>query len=271
MPVQRDLVTGEAVELTLQPASFAVRTVAYAVDFLLMTILLGGGSFLAVTVLTDGGVNDAVIAAVSVTWTVTVLVVFPVAVELASRGRSLGKLIMGTRVVRDDGGPVRMRQSLLRAVAAVGEIWLTSGAVALFTSLVHRRSKRVGDLLAGTFVLQERSPRRRSAPVPMPPELTEWVRASAVSRLPGPLAEAGRSFVHRAATLNPASRRELGWDLTRQFLRHVSPPPPAGTSPELFLAAVIARRREIDHDALQRRREAATHRAAELHALPFVG
>ena len=37
---------------------------------------------------------------------VTVMVVLPTTVETLTRGRSLGKLAMGIRIVRDDGGPV---------------------------------------------------------------------------------------------------------------------------------------------------------------------
>ncbi len=39
--------------------------------------------------------------------------------ETLSRGRSLGKLALGLRVVSDDGGPERFRQALMRALAGV--------------------------------------------------------------------------------------------------------------------------------------------------------
>ena len=65
------------------------------------------------------------------------------------------------RVVSDDGGPERFRQALVRALAAVVEIWAFTGAPALICSLLSARGKRLGDVFAGTFVLQERLPRRR--------------------------------------------------------------------------------------------------------------
>ena len=41
----------------------------------------------------------------------------------------LGKMMMGLRVVRDDGGPIRMRHSLVRALAMVFlDFWVTSGS-----------------------------------------------------------------------------------------------------------------------------------------------
>ena len=67
--------------------------------------------------------------------TVFVLVVvgYPVIFETLSRGRSLGKLALGLRVVSDDGGPERFRQALVRGLLAVLEIWLTLGFLALVT------------------------------------------------------------------------------------------------------------------------------------------
>src|SRR5919112_957635 len=83
-----------------------------------------------------------------------VFVVVPTTVETLTRGRSLGKVAAGIRIVRDDGGPVRFRHALIRALAGVGEIWLTLGAVALITSMLNDRGKRVGDLLAGTYAVR---------------------------------------------------------------------------------------------------------------------
>ena len=52
---------------------------------------------------------------------VLVVVGYPVALETLLRGRTLGKLALGLRVVRDDGGPVGFRQALVRGLAGVIE------------------------------------------------------------------------------------------------------------------------------------------------------
>ena len=56
-----------------------------------------------------------------------VFVGYPLVFETATRGRSLGKMAMGLRVVSDDGGPERFRQALFRALASVVEIWMLFG------------------------------------------------------------------------------------------------------------------------------------------------
>ena len=56
-------------------------------------------------------------------------VVVPAAVETLSRGRSLGKLAAGLRIVRDDGGAIRFRHAVIRALIGFLEIYLTFGGL----------------------------------------------------------------------------------------------------------------------------------------------
>src|SRR5690625_6106749 len=115
---------------------------------------------------------------------VTAYVGYPVLSELLLRGRSVGRVLFRSRVVRDDGGPAHLRQSLIRAVMAMLEIWSTAGTLALTSSVIDRRSRRIGDLLAGTMVIQERmrtiEPRRPAVPV----DLQQWAGSADVGRHP---------------------------------------------------------------------------------------
>ena len=63
-------------------------------------------------------------------------------------------MVTGTRVVRDDGGTVRFRHCLVRALLAIVEIWATWAVPALCASIVTKRGKRFGDMLAGTYVVR---------------------------------------------------------------------------------------------------------------------
>ena len=77
----------------------------------------------------------------------------------------------------------------------------------------------------------------------MPPELTQWAGGTDLRALPGELSLTARTFLQRASVLTPASRHRLGMELASQVQGYVSPPPPAGTHPERFLAAVLTERR----------------------------
>ena len=156
------------------------------------------------------------------------------------------------------------RLSLVRGLASLflerPGITLFSGAV--ICSLLNRDSKRLGDLLAGTLVLQERIPSRVTMPVPMPPPLTQWATQLDLSGLPSDLAQSARSFVARSSELTPAAREELGARLVAAVSAVVSPEAPPGTPGWAYLAAVLAERR--------RRAELALGTSAS-YAAPPVG
>jgi uncharacterized RDD family membrane protein YckC len=243
-----ELVTGEAVALDLRPASFASRALAIALDLLILVV--GGwivGVYLLGLLL---ALDDAAAAAVFLVTEVGILVGVPVTVETLSRGRSLGKLAAGLRVVRDDGGPIRFRHALIRGLLGVLEFYLSYGSIPLIVSLTNKRGKRVGDILAGTYVVRARGGNPLPPPVGMPPELAMWALNADIGRIPDRLAMAVRQFLARADALHPASRQRLGVGLATQVAQFVAPPPPAGVYPERFLAAVMAERRRRDLDRL---------------------
>jgi uncharacterized RDD family membrane protein YckC len=103
-----DLVTGEAVVLELRLAKLPSRAIAIFLDLFVQVCMLYGLMFLVgtATMANDG----ALVAAVALVGTVLVLVGYPVVFETLTRGKSLGKLVFGLRVVQEDGGPVRFRQ-----------------------------------------------------------------------------------------------------------------------------------------------------------------
>jgi uncharacterized RDD family membrane protein YckC len=243
--VSDEIVIGEGVVLDARPASFLSRLVGGVIDLAVISI---GGVTVAMLVFGTGLVTDEAIgAAVTIGLLVTALVGVPTTVETLSRGRSLGKLVMGLRVVRDDGGPVRFRQALIRALLGVLELWLTTGAVAVVASLVHPKGKRLGDMVAGTYALRVRGGETTLGPLVMPPELAAWASTADIRRLPDGLALAARQFLGRASRLNVGSRMRLGLDLAARLEPYVAPGPPPGTHPERFIAALLAARRDREY------------------------
>lgn len=267
---ERDaLITGDAVLLDLRTASFATRMLSAAIDGVIQLVLLVGGSIAMAWTAGRADLDDGLVVAGILVASITAYVGYPVLCELLLRGRSVGRLVMGTRVVRDDGGPVHVRQSLLRAVMAMLEIWSTSGAIALTCSVIDRKSRRVGDLLAGTMVIQERMRDLTPQRAAVPEALQDWVRGADVGRLPLTLMQDIRSFLPRAGTINPESRRQLSRDLLRRTLPHVAPAPPPGTDPEQFLTAVLAERSRRDESRLRRAQERQQELSAEVRTVPF--
>jgi uncharacterized RDD family membrane protein YckC len=236
-----DLVTGEAVQLEMRLAKLASRGLALAVDLLVqMALLVAGVLVLSGTALF---VDDALATAIGLVFYVLVILGYPVAFETFTRGRSLGKMAMGLRVVREDGGPVRFRHAFVRGLLGVVEIWLTFGTVALIASLASAKGRRIGDYLAGTVVVHERVPVRAAPVAAMPPQLIGWAQQLDLSRVPDDLALAARQFLARAPELSPQVREEMGTSLARAIAQVTAPAPPPGVPAWAFLSAVLAERR----------------------------
>jgi uncharacterized RDD family membrane protein YckC len=242
------MVTGDAVVLDVAIAQLPVRAISAFID---VTVMFTGyfiGLILAATVLTR--FDDALAGAVVVIFTVLTIVGYPLVFEVTTRGRTLGKMAMGLRVVSDDGGPERFRQALFRALASVIEIWLFAGGPAVVCSLLSSKGKRIGDVFAGTMVISERTPRLSPLP-PMPPALAWWAASLQMSGLRPEQAERARQFLSRASQLDPQIRAELGYRICTEIVAQVSPPPPPGTPPPLILAAVLAERHRRELERLQ--------------------
>jgi uncharacterized RDD family membrane protein YckC len=236
-----DLVTGEAVPLEMRLAKLPSRALAILMDWALLAAI---GIPLAIAVgSVMSSADPALQATVALLGFIGLFVGVPVLIETLTRGRSVGKLALGLRVVRDDGGPVRFRHALTRGLAGVFvDFLLTFGVGAIICSLLNERGKRVGDIMAGTVVVRERAP-ARSTPMPVvPPQLAAWATGLELSRLPADLALAARNYLSRYPQLAPAVRDQMGAQLAAEVAQVVTPAPPPGTPAWAYLAAVLGER-----------------------------
>ena len=234
-----EVVTGDAVVLDVPIAQLPMRAVGALID--IAVIIIGYLVALMLWAATLTQFDEAVTAAIMVIFTVLVFVGYPLVFETATRGRSVGKMVMGLRVVSDDGGPERFRQALFRALASVVEIWMLLGSPAVICSMLSPKAKRIGDIFAGTVVISERGPKLGPPPV-MPPPLAWWAASLQLSGLGAEQAEVARQFLSRASQLDPQLRDQMAYRIASDVLSRVAPPPPPGTPPQLVLAAVLAER-----------------------------
>ncbi len=237
------IVTGEGVLLESEAASVFSRMLSGVIDYTAYAVGLVLASMAVGAV--DGilGTDAGASAAVGLVLVVTMLVIVPIVVETLTRGRSLGRLAAGLRIVRDDGGVVSLRHAMIRSLVAVVEIWMLLAIPALIASMLSSKGKRLGDMVAGTYAARVRGGPRDRLVVVMPPRLASWASRADVARLPDPLALSVRQFLGRATTMHPTSRIRLGTELTGQVQQYVRPLPPTGAHPEEFLTAVLAERR----------------------------
>jgi uncharacterized RDD family membrane protein YckC len=247
---EQQIVTGEAVAVELRLAGVGSRGLAAIIDIAIVTVAQLILLFLLTIVFAGGGNADA-FAAVLVLLVVGMTVGYPVGMETLWRGRTLGKAIMGLRVVRDDGGPIRFRHALVRGLVGVfvDKTGITAGLGAFFPILFTRRKKRFGDFFAGTIVLQERVPGRIDAPVGMPPALAGWAAGLDLSTVDDALAMRLRQFFGRAAQLTPDARATLEHQLASEVVARVGPPP-ADAPAWAVISAILAERRRRAYAAM---------------------
>jgi uncharacterized RDD family membrane protein YckC len=252
-----DVVTGEAVALDLRIAQLPSRLTAAVLDLLVM-----GAAYTSLLVLAFevglGDADPALLFGVVFALLVLVFLGYPVVMETLTRGRSLGKLALGLRVVRDDGGPITFRHALVRGLVGLTlerpGIFLASlgPAVGMLVSLLSARGKRIGDMAAGTVVLQERVPPRPDWMPVMPPPLAWWAPTLDLAGFDDALALSVRQFLGRAGELMPAAREALAADLVDEVRARTTPAPPPGTPGWAYLTAVLAERRRREEDRAAR-------------------
>jgi uncharacterized RDD family membrane protein YckC len=245
------LISGEAVALDLRPTGFVLRGAGLAIDWLVYFV---GGSLLlifGIFPLLDAAVgkdSDAQ-TAVAIATTVVMLIIVPIVVELLSHGKSLGKLAVGGRIVRDDGGAISFRHAFVRSLVGFFEIYATFGGGAVLTALLNSRTKRLGDLLAGTYSQYERVSNVTDLPLFVPPQLATWATTADVGRMPDRLARRISQFLRQAGALTPVARARVGAQLATEVASWVYPVP--AVDPEALLTAVIAIRRQREFAALE--------------------
>ncbi|MGW0510947.1 RDD family protein [Streptomyces olivaceoviridis] len=236
-----ELVTGEAVALELRPAKLPSRALAVLLD--LVVAVVAYVVVLMVLAVSTASLDEAAQLALSIATFLLVLVGGPIAVETLSRGRSLGKLAFGLRVVRDDGGPIRFRHALVRGAIGVVEILMTFGVVACIASLVSARGRRLGDVFAGTLVVRERIPVGRAGFVPPPPPwLVGRFAGLDLSAVPEGLWLAVRQYLTRMQQLDPQVSTGMAERLAADLAERTGTPVPRDLPPAAFLAAVVHER-----------------------------
>lgn len=250
-----ETLTGEAVALDVQPVGFFLRAVGALIDFVVGVALLIGGVLLLAWMIGSGTLPESAIGIGMISLIVLVMIGVPTTVETLSRGRSLGRLAVGARIVRTDGGAAGFRQALIRGLVGVLEIWFTLGAVAAVVGMFTPRAQRLGDLLAGTASERTRARALPPAAPGLPPGLEGWAGVADVSRLPDRLAARVSRFVRGAQALEPTARARVAASLAEAVAPFVSPHPPV--DPETFVRAVSAVRRDREYRALTLENERA--------------
>lgn len=245
---EQEILSGEAVAIDVQPVGFVLRAVGAFVDMLIGLALFVGFLLLQIWLLSLGLLDEHTLPMLTIAASVVSFVVLPVTIEMATRGRSVGKLIVGGRIVRVDGGAITFRHTFIRALIGVLEVYMTFGGAAVIAGALTARSQRLGDLVAGTYSQRVRVPALPTHAPVLPPSLYGWAQVADVARMPDRLARRVSQFLGSAAQLSPAARQRVAQELASEVSAFVSPLPPV--APEDLLRGVTVLRRQREERAL---------------------
>jgi uncharacterized RDD family membrane protein YckC len=250
------LVTGEAVVLQVRIARMPTRALACAIDMALQGIVLTVLIALLAGFLFGSQTSEALAVALIFIVVLLVVVGYRVVMETLTRGRTLGKMVLGLKVVRDDGSSIRFRHALVRTL-----MWFFvdfapwfAASPGIVASLMNKQGKRIGDMVAGTVVIRERHQSMASPPLFVPGHLVQWAQSLELSRLSDELANAARDYLARYAELLPGAQHALGEALAARVAAVIAPAPPTQIIAPAYLSAVLAerRRRELQRLSTQR-------------------
>lgn len=264
------LVTGEAIALDIRPASLAMRAVSCAIDYVIITALYITVVISASWLIEQLAISEPLVyQTVVLLLTVLCLLIVPFTIEILTRGRSIGKLVCGLRIVRDDGGAISARHSFLRAMLYGFEIFGTAAGLAALVGLLSPQSKRLGDYLAGTIAVNERAKMPPIVQIHVPPRLQAWARSADISAIPNGLYYRITQFLISAHLREPGSRWDRAVELAEELNPYVAPAPPEGTLPEEFLAAVVGCTRAEHARRMEKTARTAQRFQQRVGQLPF--
>ena len=147
----REVVTPEGVALHLPAAGPVPRAVAWGIDLCVRFGLLSvAGMLLGLLGGMGAGVN--LIVLFGVYW------VYPIVLEAAWNGQTVGKKAMALRVVSADGAPLGWLAAVVRNLLRTVDMLPAAYAVGLVSCLVDPNGRRLGDLVAGTVVVHVEPP-----------------------------------------------------------------------------------------------------------------
>lgn len=163
--------------------------------------------------------------------------------ELAWNGQSLGKRMIGVRVVREGGRPITLSAAAIRNLVRVVDFLPFFYGIGVVTMFIDGRSRRLGDLAAGTIVVKERRtvslaelanaiPPTYSGSASFTPTLPNLERLTAEDY------DLVQSFLRRRSDLNLENRRRLASQLATRLRARLEIEP--GAPDEAILQQIAA-------------------------------
>ncbi len=152
------IITSQYVQIDQTPASIGDRVLARIIDMLIISIYYAAAFVVFGVYMNLIGANGE-----GVTIIVSILLFIPALFysllwETFNQGQSIGKRILGIRVVMKDGSRPTFSAYLLRWLLLAVDFYISY--IGLVCIALNKDNRRFGDLAAGTLVIKEKDYRR---------------------------------------------------------------------------------------------------------------
>jgi uncharacterized RDD family membrane protein YckC len=260
---QLNIETPEQVELRFPIAGIGSRFLALMTDSLLQgaAILVLILVFILIASALPKGTGVSPPSATAGKWIVAAIVLFYFLLywgyyslfEAFWNGQTPGKRLLKIRVIKDSGRQITLFEALARNLLRVVDMLPSFYLIGVITMLCNREQKRLGDLVAGTIVVHERSEEQplmshnsrtfTSALYPQPLETARepveaLLPADRVARLNAGDLNVIDTFFGRALDLDLDKRAEIAGRIVERMSAKMQIPLPVDVDPERVLQSI---------------------------------
>jgi uncharacterized RDD family membrane protein YckC len=161
--------TPERVPLAFALASIGNRFLAAAIDHVIQIVVILLVEWIFITAAGVGSTEEGAVLGLfeseAPKWIIAIMVLITfllftgyfILFEWLWDGQTPGKRLLKLRVIRDDGRPVTLWESIARNLLRIFDALPGLYSVGLIVIFLSSRDQRVGDIFAGTVVIRERT------------------------------------------------------------------------------------------------------------------
>jgi uncharacterized RDD family membrane protein YckC len=160
--------------------------------------------------------------------------------EMVTNGQSIGKTLIGLRVVRRNGLPIDLRSSLIRNLMRIVDILPSSYVVGLTSMLLSASGERLGDHAAGTIVIRLDRPEAAPEIETSAAEARLVLSRQQVAQIGARELQLIRATIRRVPTLPRDTGTSLLSDVARTIRSRLAMPESPGIDDLTFLRDILS-------------------------------
>lgn len=205
MNEQLSVETPEQIDINFQKAGIGSRFYAALIDTLLLTLISLVGYYVNRRFVSElGDVLGNWLGALGGIAVFALFWGYYMVLEITTNGQSIGKRALGLRVIKEGGYPIGFSDAAIRNLVRIVDFLPFCYGVGLFSMLINRDWRRLGDLAAGTLVIKTAR--------------TDLTLTDANSQMAGtPVSAASQEFIY-AAWIQPSTVTAAEMDVIREYL-----------------------------------------------------